>query len=201
VEYVPFERTERCIRISQEVFGANVMVYQPEYYQRFTQLGIKKRLSLDRYLGLVGKDDLTERVELFLMGRAARQLRVLYPFFPAKRFFSEPCQPPVLRDWHNHFDNYGNIMPGYCGGISLGSWGELDKLIDEGIDMEEHPILGFLLAEDIGGLFSFARDMGYQEDSEGYISKCDLCLSLRRYLVSRGDFEELSPKEFYNQLE
>jgi hypothetical protein len=200
-EYVPFERTGRCIRISEEVFGGNVMVYQLEYYQRFTQLGIKKRLSLDRYLGLVGKDDLTERVELFLMGRAARQLRVLYPFFPAKRFFSEPCQPPVLRDWHNHFDNYGNIMPGYCGGISLGSWGELDKLIDEGIDMEEHPILGFLLAEDIGGLFSFARDMGYQEDSEGYISKCDLCLSLRRYLVSRGDFEELSPKEFYNQLE
>ena len=27
LEYVPFERTERAIRISQEVFGKNVMVY------------------------------------------------------------------------------------------------------------------------------------------------------------------------------
>ena len=26
-EYIPFERTERCIRISSEVFGHNVMVY------------------------------------------------------------------------------------------------------------------------------------------------------------------------------
>ena len=34
-EYVPFERTERCIRISEEVLGGNVMVYQVEYYNRF----------------------------------------------------------------------------------------------------------------------------------------------------------------------
>ncbi len=26
-EYVPFERTDRCIQVSQEVFGTNVMVY------------------------------------------------------------------------------------------------------------------------------------------------------------------------------
>lgn len=200
-EYVPFERTDRCIRISTEAFGGNVMVYQREYYHRFMQLGIRKRISLDQYLELTGRDDLTERVELFLMGRAARQLKGLYPSFPAKTFFNEPCQPPVLRDWHNHFDNYGNIMPGYCGGISLGSWRELDELMSQGIDIEERPVLGFLLAEDIQGLFNFARDNGCQESSEGYISKCDLCLSLRVYLVSRGDFEELSPKEFYNHLE
>ena len=49
-EYVPFERTDRCIRISQEVFGSNVMVYQMEYYRLFKQLGITKRLSIDEYL-------------------------------------------------------------------------------------------------------------------------------------------------------
>ena len=34
-EYVPFERTERCIKISREVFGPNVIVYQTEYYKLF----------------------------------------------------------------------------------------------------------------------------------------------------------------------
>jgi hypothetical protein len=138
---------------------------------------------------------------LFLMGRAARRLRDFYPALQANKFFNEPCRPPVLRNWHNHFDNYGNIMPGYCGGISLGNWRELDELVRQGIDREEHPVLGFLISEDMQGLFSFARDMEYQESPEGYISKCDLCLSLRGYLVSRGEFEELSPKEFYDQLE
>jgi hypothetical protein len=200
-EYVPFERTERCIRLSHQVFGSNVAVYQLAYYHLFRQLGIKGRLPLEDYLRLTGSGRLADQVELFLMGRAARQLKALYPTYPARVFFHEPCRPSVLRDWHNHFDNYGNFMPGYCGGISLGHWGDLDLLESEGIDLDAHPVLGFLIAEDIGGLFQFAQDYGYQESPEGYVSKCDLCLDLRSHLVSKADFEELAPKEFYTHLE
>lgn len=200
-EYVPFERTERCIGISKEVFGNNVMVYQIEYYYRFKQLGIKKRISLEDYLRLTKKEDLIERVELFLMGRAALQLKDFYANYPAHAFFNEPCRPPILRNWHNHFDNYGNLMPGYCGGISLGNWNNLDELINEGINLKEHPILGFLIAEDVQGLFHFAKDFGYKEAPKGYVSKCDLCLDLRKYLVLKKDFDELNPKEFYVHLE
>ncbi len=203
-EWVPFERTERCIRISQEVFGANVMVYQQAYYHQFKQLGIKDRLSLQDYMELVKGERLADRVELFLMGRAACQLREFYPAYPARRFFSEPCRPPFLRDWHNHFDNYGNLVPGYCGGISLGHWQDLDRLIQEGIDLDEHPVLRFLIAENVQGLLHFAKDAGYREREDGYLSKCDLCLDIRRYLVSREDLDKLtvclSPKEFYAHL-
>ena len=200
-EYVPFERTERCIRISQEVFGRNVVVYQVAYYHRFRQLGIKDRIPLEDYVALTKGERLADQVELFLMGRAARQLRGFYPAYPARRFFGAPCQPPFLRNWHNHFDNYGNFMPGYCGGISLGRWKDLDALERDGIDLDAHPILGFLIAEDVEGLLHFAEDLGYRESGEGYVSKCDLCLDLRRYLVAEGDFEELGPREFYRHLE
>ncbi|MCJ7819365.1 MAG: hypothetical protein MUP25_06040, partial [Syntrophales bacterium] len=82
-EYVPFERTERCVRISQEVFGQKVMVYQLEYYRQFRELGIKERIPLEDYLALAGSESLAGRVELFFMGRATRQLRGLYPAYPA----------------------------------------------------------------------------------------------------------------------
>lgn len=199
-EYVPFERTDRCIRISREVFGQNVMVYQLEYYHLFKHLGITGRLSIDAYLKLAGEKSLTERVELFLMGRAAETLKSLYPGYPAKRFFSTPCQPAFLRSWHNHFDNYGNFMPGYCGGISLGSWFELDQLVKEGIDLKNRPVLKYLVKEDMKDLLNFAKDLGYQDLNEGYVSKCHLCLDIRKYLVSSGDYEELRPREFYAQL-
>jgi hypothetical protein len=199
-EYVPFGRTERCIRISQEIFGRNVAVYQLEYYHRFKRLGIKDRISLEDYMALPGNEQLAARVELFLMGRAAHQLRDFYPTYPARAFFGQPCQPPFLRSWHNHFDNYGNFMPGYCGGISLGQWLDLDRLIEEGIDLEKQPVLSFLMAEDIEGLFHFAQDFGYQEAEQGYLSKCDLCLDIRKHLVSKGDFQELRPREFYAHL-
>ena len=186
-EYVPFERTERCIRVSQTVFGQNVMVYQTEYYRQFKQLGIKERISIGDFLKLTGNESLAQRVELFLMGRAAIKLRDLYTPHPARNFLRAPCRPSFLRNWHNHFDNYGNFMPGYCGGISLGNWTDLDALTEEGIDLEAHPVLRYL---------------GYRESPGGYVSKCDLCLDIRRYLVSLEDpeFEELSPREFYQQL-
>ena len=199
-EYVPFEKTDRCIRISQEVFGPNVMVYQMEYYRLFKRLGISGRLPLDQYFDLAQKESVSERVELFLMGRAAQKLKDLYPSYPSQRFFNTPCQPDFLRTWHNHFDNYGNFMPGYCGGISLGSWFELDRLLKEGIDLESRPILKFLINEDMKGLFDFALNEGYQELIEGYVSKCHLCLDIRQHLVSRSDYDELQPREFYDLL-
>jgi organic radical activating enzyme len=199
-EYVPFKRTDRCIQISREVFGANVMVYQLEYYHRLKALGIQDRTTLDTYVKLNQGEKLAERVELFLQGRAARQLRALYRTHPAQAFFGEPCRPPFLRDWHNHFDNYGNFVAGYCGGISLGHWKDLEELLNVGIDLNEHPVLRFLVAEDVKGLLDFAKDLGYRETPGGYLSKCDLCLDLREYLVSRGNFTELSPKEFYTHL-
>jgi len=45
LEYVPFERTERGIRIAQELFGDNIMIYQLEYYFRFKNLGMTGRIS------------------------------------------------------------------------------------------------------------------------------------------------------------
>ena len=73
-------------------------------------------------------------------------------------------------------------------------------LLKDGIDLEAHPILGFLINEDIQGFFHYASEFGYQESRAGYVSKCDLCLDLRKYLCTVKDFEELNPKEFYTHL-
>lgn len=199
-EFVPFEKTERCIRIGQEVFGQNVIVYQLEFYRQFKRLGIRSRLAFDDYRRLAAGDPIQPMVEMFLMGRAAYELAAYFPTYPAHTFFSEACQPAFLRSWHNHFDNYGNFMPGFCGGISLGSWRELTRLIENGIDLEHYPVLGFLVAEDMAGLFGFAVERGYRERPDGYVSKCHLCLDLRRHLAQAGEFTELNPTRFYAQF-
>ena len=199
-EHIPFERTERAIRLSKQVFGKNVLVYQMEFYRLFRQLGITARLSLEDYMNMTGHQGLTGRVELFLSGRAAYQLQNLYRAYPAERFFAEPCPTPVLRNWHNHFDNYGNFMPGFCGGLSLGHWRDLDRLETEGLDIRDYPILKFLIFGDVGGLLNFAQHYGYQASASGYISKCHLCLDMRRLLSDKGDFQELRPREFYEHL-
>jgi hypothetical protein len=91
-------------------------------------------------------------------------------------------------------------MPGYCGGISLGSWFELDETLTKGVDPADQPVLALLIAEDMEGLLAFAGAEGYCEREGGYVSKCDLCLDLRAYLVTRGEYRELAPRAFYDRL-
>ncbi len=204
LEYVPFERTERAIRIALKVFGRNVMVYQLEYYRRFRLYGFKDRVSLEDYLRIEGKENFLRDVEFFVMGRAPYMLRDLikdlYPPRPARYYFNRPCITPFLRSLHNHFDNYGNLVPGFCGGISLGDCRRLEELLTEGIDTAEHPVLGYLINSDFQGLYNFARERGFEEDPEGYLSKCHLCTDIRSFLALNFDFPELRPKEFYMHL-
>ena len=199
-EYVPFERTRRSVRISREVFGQNTMVCQAGYFRLFERQGLTGKISLEEFISDEGQESLTGGVELFLTGRAARELRDLYPSYPARRFFGGRCRPAFLRSWHNHFDNYGNVMPGYCGGVSVGDWHNLDELVENGIELEAHPVLAYLVNEDLCGLYQFAGDHGYQAREGGYVSRCDLCLDIRKYLVEEVETPVLRPKEFYEHI-
>ena len=205
LEYVPFERTERCVKISSEIFGQNAMVYQWEYFNRFKRLGIKNRMPLEEYLKRDSWDNFFREVEFFMMGKAAYHLGdELFRYFPkytSEVLCREPCWPPFLRDWHNHIDNYGNYMPGFCGGISLGDCHRLDELLKDGLELKNYPILGYIVQADFDGLLQLAQEHGYLPNSDGYYSKCHLCVDLRKYMVKIDKFKELQPTEFYHHLD
>jgi len=172
LERVPFERTERAVRIGREVFGGNAIVYQETFYHQFKRLSIKGTLPFEAYLrkefGSLGY------AELLPMGRAAYSLAYLYKKYPAEEFFRESCREELTRGWHMHIDNHCNYVTGYCGGISLGDGREIDSLC-QGINLDERPILEALVT-DLKRLFEFnVREFGYKERKEGYISKCHLC--------------------------
>jgi len=204
LEYVPFERTKRAVKLSYEVFGENTAVYQEEFFRSFTRLGIRGSVCFDEYLKMEDGWPVWEKVEFFFMGRAPYSLGhsfdSLFSRYPAQTFFDVPCAPPFLRNWHNHFDNYGNFVPGYCGGLTLGDCRELDQLLERGIDGEQYPCLAFIADGDFRGLFRFALEDGYRERPEGYFSKCHLCVDMRKHLNKQGGFDELAPAAFYEQL-
>jgi hypothetical protein len=200
LEQVPFERTERAVGISGEIFGGNTITYQEFFYEQFKRLNFKDNLAFGEYLQKAGLDSL-RYVELLPMGRASYKLGHLYKKFPAKQFFGESCREELTRDWHVHIDNYCNYMTGYCGGISLGDARDVDSICS-GIDLEERPILDVLVT-DLEKLYEFGvKEFGYKERKEGYISKCHLCVDIRKHIAQQTDeFEELRPREFYYQLE
>jgi hypothetical protein len=201
LEQIPFERTQRAVRISREVFGPNAFVYQRYFYDQFQTLELKGMLAFDSYLQLAGHG--LRRVELLANGRVPYKLGDLFASYPASHFFGLSCQYDLLREWHVHVDNYCNFLPGFCGGLSLGDARELDALYDPrpggGIDLETRPVLNALLT-DLADLYHLGLDYGYEE-RQGYASKCHLCADIRGHLARHGDFAELQPTEFYERLE
>jgi hypothetical protein len=198
-EKVPFERTERAIREGKEVFGRSVIVYQEFFHDQFKRLGITRTISFQEYVQR-SRDSLRS-IELLPMGRVAYTLGHLYRRFSARKFFDESCMEELTRPWHVHIDNYCNYMTGYCGGISLGDARNLD-LLCQGIDLNEYPILGALVT-DMKRLYEFAvKEFGYKDQEEGYISKCHLCVDIRKHIAKQTEkFKELKPREFYFHLE
>lgn len=208
LEFIPFERTQRCIEASLAIFGNNTAVYQVEYYRRFQQWGISGKVPIAEYFDLEDESRLFRDVEFFLNGRAVYglaqklgpQLSRHFAKHPARAFLHQPCIPEFVRSWHNHFDNYGHYVPGFCGGISYGDCRNLDTLLRDGIDAEAQPVLALLMAEDMAGLLDLAVECGFSEDPAGYFSKCHLCLAIRRHLAEQDNFSELAPIEFYTHL-
>jgi hypothetical protein len=196
LEGIPFERTERAVRLSREILSHNTMVYQGFFYEQFKDLGLKGTLPFEEYLDRAGHG--LDHVELLANGRVPYKLAGLFHTFPASRFFGMSCGPELVRDWHVHVDNYCHLVPGYCGGLSWGDARELDTLC-RGLDLDERPVLQALLS-DLADLYRMGVEFGYEE-REGYISKCHLCVDIRRHLVRQGEFQELQPKVFYERLE
>ncbi len=207
VECVPFSRIERCYRASLEVFGpSNVMVYHPAFYEHLASMGLRGTIRFEDYLAeLLGSGGpalsaLTNPAIVLPMGRLVYELGHLYPRFPAKRFFGESCLSELTRPWHVHVDCYNNYVPGYCAGISLGDARRLPDIVS-GVDLGDRPILR-ALATDIRELYELAvREYGYRERREGYVSKCHLCVDIRRHIaLETNEFKELRPLEFYRHL-
>jgi hypothetical protein len=196
LEQIPFERTERAVRVSRQVFGANAIVYQAFFYEQFRSMGLTGTLDFEDYVQRAGHG--LHYVELFPNGRVPYRLAHLFRRSPARRFFGSSCRHELIRDWHMHVDSHCNYLPGFCGGLSLGDARQLDVLCQDGVDLDALPVLRALLS-DLEDLHRLGREFGYQE-RDGYISKCHLCLDIRRHLVQHGDFAELQPSELYEHL-
>ena len=208
LEWVPFERTLRGIEKSRAVFGRkNVIVYQELFCDQFRKLHVKGTLPFEAYREAMFERDPYGLYEglvfpsVIPMGRAVFKLGNSYRRYPASHFFGESCHEELTRPWHIHIDNYCNYMTGYCGGISLGDARDIDAIC-EGIDLDDHPILK-ALDSDIRKLHDFAvSEWEYEREPQGYISKCHLCVDIRRHIASEtDDFRELQPKEFYDHLD
>jgi hypothetical protein len=206
-EFVPLDRVKRAIRAGRAVFGqAGVHVYTDYFLHELGAADSRYPLPFEDYIEIAGLEkaafDIADRYGVVPNGRAPLELSVLYERKPASAFFEGDCSAELTSPHHAHIDLYGNTVVGLCAGISVGDGFDLDALFS-GIDLTGRPVIRALVESGVRGLYDLARRrIGFEEDPEGYIAKCHLCLDIRRRLVESGaEDAELAPREFYRRLQ
>jgi hypothetical protein len=205
-ESVPLARTLLAIEKATEVFGRQqVIVYMPHCLAQIQQFGTQGTVPLERYVERFGLAEagrmLWDAYGIIPSGRSGYRLGHLARKQPPVAFEAENCRLEILYAHHSHFDLYGNYISWFCGGLTVGDWHELPRLLDDFRARRYPPIIDLLVGSGPYALFDRARQQhGYRELPQGYTGKCHLCVDVRKHLAQCGDYPELRPLQFYEMI-
>ena len=200
-QFVPIERCRLAAAVAEEMLGADrVQVRWRDWLADgfdTDELSEADRLEAFARYASGGRDRLA--------GRAADVLAdASWPGIVRKscrQLADTNCHEAVLRSRHVHVDPDGLVMPGTCAGLILGRAGSAGdvaaiwrRLAD---DYASRPVVGMLARGGPAALAALAGEAGFVPRT-GYISKCQLCWDVRRYLAGRAMYEaELGPTWMY----
>jgi hypothetical protein len=200
-EHIPFYRVKGVIEACRET-GINIFPWISEFYPEIDAFDDRATHTLSEYEDKYGGNYLSRipsRYWIHFGGRALKTFAEVYGTKNSRDIISANkggCKE-LLDVSHFHLDLYGNYIPGLCSGLAI----RCDDL-GSNLSPENYPLLTTLYIEGIAGLFDIATtDYGFQP-SKDYMSKCDLCFDIRRYLVLEKNIEsqELQPKGIYDNV-
>ena len=196
LEYVPLRRVLNFIEWCQDS-GMGFFVWKERYLHRFLQLGIDidRCYTREELEHLLGKDYIWQTASEYGLGMNGRALHILEEYGvkrPAHNWLSQSPCPALVRLADGHIDLASRLIPSDCVGLGF----DLTTVMEGSIE-ERYPLYKILRREGLQGLYHMAEQQGFVPCSQGYPSACSLCFSLRSFLLKQGDYQELYPREFY----
>ncbi|MCX7788715.1 MAG: radical SAM protein [Spirochaetes bacterium] len=203
IPFVPLYKVEGAMAAAQRV-GMEYFLWQEQYYRELSDLDNRKTHSLEELSERFGPNYIIQAAARFGLWVNGRALQTLNPYLEHKTateiIETNPvgCQE-LTRTGHFHLDLYGNYVPPGCVGFALDH-----RCLGEELS-EQYPLYRLLVEEGIRGLYEHAqKHHGFTPRPDGYVSKCDLCYSIRKALMDgmiglEGTipYPELGPLEFY----
>jgi hypothetical protein len=200
-EHIPFHKVKGVMEACNAV-GTKVFPWILDFYAEVDSFEDKITHAISEYEDKYGRDylqKLPSRYWIHFGGRALKTFAGVFGTKPYQQLLSSNKGGCLeLADVsHFHFDLFGNYVPGLCSGLAI-HYDDLGNLISP----EKYPFLLILFDKGITGLFEYVSGKYDFKPSDGYMSKCDLCFDIRRYLVlERGiASRDLQPKGLYENV-
>jgi hypothetical protein len=200
-EHIPFHKVKGVMEACSTV-NMNTFPWIMDFYSDIDAFDDGEKHSIEEYTGRYGPKYLTKlpsRYWIHFGGRALDTFSNVLGMRPYQEILSSNkggCFE-LGNVSHFHFDLFGNYIPGLCSGLSI----HRDDL-GHALSPEKYPLLHALFFRGITEFFDLVSSEHGFKPSERYLSKCHLCLDLRRHLVldRRAVYSELQPLAFYENV-
>jgi hypothetical protein len=200
-EHIPFYKVKGVIEACR-IVNMNIFPWIMDFYPDIDAFDDRERHPMEEYADRYGAQYLKElpsRYWIHFGGRALHTFSKVLEMRPYRDILSlnQGGCFELADVSHFHMDLFGSYIPGLCSGLSI----RRDDLGDE-LSSEQYPLLHTLFFRGITGLFDLISDKHDFKPSRRYLSKCHLCLDLRRHLIfDRGaEYSELRPVGFYKYV-
>ena len=196
IEFIPFWKPLQLLRLLQEM-GISHFIWQERYWPLLEQPDPGKTYDGQALCDILGYDVQHQCAKEYGMRFHGRALNLLRKYGEKKTLTTLPGPCAELHNTgHFHVDFLGRYIPPGCTGMGI-----LFEDLGKDLDPVSYPVLSRLYAQGLGGLLSYAQGLGYRLASEGYVSKCELCFDIRKFLISsdRQGHPDLTPERFYSQ--
>jgi hypothetical protein len=200
-EHIPFYKVKGVIEACRAV-NMGMFPWIMDFYGEVDAFDDQEKHSIQEYTDKYGPKylvDLPSRYWIHFGGRALKTFSDVLRMRPYEEILSSNRGGCIELGnvSHFHIDLFGNYIPGLCSGLSI----HRNDLGHE-INPEKYPLLHILFYRGISELLDLVSEEGGFIPSERYLSKCHLCLDLRRHLVleRRAEYAELRPIAFYENV-
>ena len=193
IEFIPLWKPVALIKLLAET-GIPHFIWKQQYLNELSKIDPHKKYTPAELKEALGYDFASKCAKEYGMNFNGRALNLIRKFKEKevfKKFLSgSPCEN-LSRSSHFHVDFNGYYIAPGCTGM-----GVLLEDIGKVIDPVKYPVFSRLATRGLQGLYDYAEENGFRPDS-GYVSKCDFCFSMRRFLINNVPSKDLTPTEFY----
>ena len=198
-EYIPFIKVKKLMAACRRT-GLDVFPWRAEFAEDLQRLDVHRTHTLDEFAEAFGDGYIRNLINRYGPTERGRSLDLVRPYrrhLPADTILDRnetPCRE-LDSTSHFHIDLYGNYLPGLCSGLAIHR-----EDLGQPVADDTYPFLNALYTRGIRGLYELAtQTAAFQVRPEGYMSKCDLCFHIRKYLVTESTIKspDLQPADYY----
>lgn len=200
-EHIPFARVKGVLEACRRT-AVGIFPWIGGFYHEINAFNDRRPHALKEYAAVYGKDyvkRIPSRYWIHLGGRALKTFRSVFELHTLPSILSRcPGGCVELLDVsHFHLDLYDNYIPGLCSGLAIRR-----QDLGSPLSPERYPFLTVLHNSGVRGLHDLATAEHGYKPARSYLSTCDLCTDIRRFLVKerRIDSPELQPVSFYEAM-